>query len=453
MQRIRQKPVPELTISYILFLALIVWIPFPNGSNRPWSWSLMELVTFGLMFVVFVSGGIRGKRSFENLSHLKIPIILGSVWLIYLALQTINMPASMFTYLATPATLSVNDLMIRQYHLTSLSVDQYSTWSELLKNSSYLCLMILTGLLITTRTRVQWLVLVMGLACLGEISYGIYDVLSGGQYGRLISGTFVNHSHLSGLLELSMPLVLAFTAYIIRHYSGEHSLHSVLLFKGMLLALSSVMIVGLVLAGSRGGILATLASCVMLGLLLVPNWLRDSSKATKIGFLVVVMGVFAIALMASDGVLQRFSGGGISGREYLLQLAPNMLADSWLRGLGAGNLQYVFPWYHNDGGPYQFWRAHNDYIELLFDQGIVGFSIVAAGVVFVLKSNYQALKASSSTFQQHMLTGTLFSQVILLVHGLSDFNFYIPSNAAYYFIIVGLVFSLQRMGQARKKKK
>ena len=27
----------------VLFLALLVWAPFPLGSNRPWAWTLLEL--------------------------------------------------------------------------------------------------------------------------------------------------------------------------------------------------------------------------------------------------------------------------------------------------------------------------------------------------------------------------------------------------------------------------
>jgi hypothetical protein len=35
-----------------LFLALLVlisWLPVPLGSNRPWSWGLMEVAAFGLL--------------------------------------------------------------------------------------------------------------------------------------------------------------------------------------------------------------------------------------------------------------------------------------------------------------------------------------------------------------------------------------------------------------------
>ena len=30
--------------AFMLFLAMLVWLPFPLGSNRPWSWSLMTIL-------------------------------------------------------------------------------------------------------------------------------------------------------------------------------------------------------------------------------------------------------------------------------------------------------------------------------------------------------------------------------------------------------------------------
>ena len=46
----RGEPVHRESLWLFLgLLALIAWLPIPLGSNRPWSWALMEVVAFGLL--------------------------------------------------------------------------------------------------------------------------------------------------------------------------------------------------------------------------------------------------------------------------------------------------------------------------------------------------------------------------------------------------------------------
>ncbi len=494
MNRPSQKTVPELRLVFVLFLILLFWIPYPAGSNRPWSWSLLEMVSFGLMLVVVTSGWIRRGEWSGVRFEPRLPLLIGCIWLVYLALQTINLPPFLFQLLSSPATDAVSDLMINQYHHTSLSIDRYATWSEWFKNASYLCLFTLTAYLTTTSQRVRWLVLVMGLACLGEVSFGVYEVLSNARWGAAIDGTYVNHNHLAGLLELTVPLVLTFTLYEVKQRAATQSLYGGIIIKGALMALASLLeltvplvlmfthyeakqrvvtqsvyggiiakgalmiLAGLLFSGlfwaaSRGGILATVVTCLLLGALLLRPWLKNRKQPIKTAnVLIVVIPLVLIVLGTSGNVIERFDEGNTStlnGRLYMLKLAPEMVTDSWRAGVGAGGLPHVLPWYYNESGPCcQFWHVHNDYIELFVDQGIVGFSLVAFLVLYVLYRNCRALKYTPSSFERHMLTGTLFSQVIFLIHGMSDFNFYIPSNAAYYFVIMGLVFALEAMGRS-----
>ena len=30
-------------VLFYAYLALLLWVPLPNGSNQPWAWALMEL--------------------------------------------------------------------------------------------------------------------------------------------------------------------------------------------------------------------------------------------------------------------------------------------------------------------------------------------------------------------------------------------------------------------------
>ena len=47
---------------FALYLVLLVWAPVPLGSNRPWSWALLEIWVF-LLALWWLTGFIRGKSS------------------------------------------------------------------------------------------------------------------------------------------------------------------------------------------------------------------------------------------------------------------------------------------------------------------------------------------------------------------------------------------------------
>ncbi|MTJ80467.1 MAG: hypothetical protein F8N37_05545, partial [Telmatospirillum sp.] len=45
-------PIPErMPLSFHAFVLLLCWLPLPFGSNRPWSWRLMEVLVGGLLLV------------------------------------------------------------------------------------------------------------------------------------------------------------------------------------------------------------------------------------------------------------------------------------------------------------------------------------------------------------------------------------------------------------------
>src|SRR5262245_38059498 len=60
-------PIPRVrleaeAILFALFLALLVWVPVPLGSNRGWAWAVLEVWTFALLggwLVAWARGRVR----------------------------------------------------------------------------------------------------------------------------------------------------------------------------------------------------------------------------------------------------------------------------------------------------------------------------------------------------------------------------------------------------------
>ena len=79
---------------FAAFLILLVWLPIPLGSNRPWSWALMEVWVY-LMAAVWLIKYARGRVTLtEPFRQARPALVLFSLWLGYGIVQMIPLPIS-----------------------------------------------------------------------------------------------------------------------------------------------------------------------------------------------------------------------------------------------------------------------------------------------------------------------------------------------------------------------
>jgi O-antigen ligase len=151
--------------------------------------------------------------------------------------------------------------------------------------------------------------------------------------------------------------------------------------KAIALIVVPIMILGTILAGSRGGTLG-LAAVILLLL-----W-RFRRKG--ITWLVLALVILAAVVMAPGEFWERTmtilhyqQDGSAMGRIQLWEAGFEMFTDHPLTGIGQGNFEWVSPQYTNQRY-YQAWlgkgfAAHNVFIQLLAEGGIqalLGFLLV-----------------------------------------------------------------------------
>ena len=79
---------------FAAFLILLVWLPIPLGSNRPWSWALMEVWVY-LMAAVWLIKYARSRVALTGpFRHARPALVLFSIWLFYGIVQMIPLPVS-----------------------------------------------------------------------------------------------------------------------------------------------------------------------------------------------------------------------------------------------------------------------------------------------------------------------------------------------------------------------
>ena len=82
----------QYKVQFYCFLTLIFWVPIPLGSNRPWAWSIIEIVAFALLaFHLLLS--VKNNENFsKKLHHYKPLLLMFLVVQLWVIFQYIPLP-------------------------------------------------------------------------------------------------------------------------------------------------------------------------------------------------------------------------------------------------------------------------------------------------------------------------------------------------------------------------
>jgi len=154
----------------------------------------------------------------------------------------------------------------------------------------------------------------------------------------------------------------------------------------ILIYLGAMMLSGVVLSISRGGMLL-----MVLGLYLMPFLARASGRTRIVSWLALTAGLGALTylLMVSDGLIAErirafIDDGGETTRPVMWTAAWQQFLSAPILGNGVGSYEFLFEQYRPAGFSETPAHAHNDYLEILADQGLVGFLLLWVPVAAVL---------------------------------------------------------------------
>jgi putative inorganic carbon (HCO3(-)) transporter len=438
--------------SFGIFLLLLAWIPIPFGSNRPWAWSLFEAVTFGLLAAWLVRAALGRAEWPVAWDTLRVPLVLLGVWLVLFLVQLVPIPMPLLK-LASPDRYAV--YAPGSPSVGFLSLAPAATLEAFLKAVAYVGMLFLTVALIRTRERLAVLATWLLVIGAGEALFGFYvyathldfipEALRDGHWD-LLTGTFVNRNHFAALLAAIIPvwigLLMGGARRRRRGYRDRLRRALRFLVSWRILALLIVLLLtaALLMSKSRGGNLSLLLALVLVAGVAA---LRRGIRAPEVRVVAVVL---ALALAGGAWV-------GLGALKNRLEHAPEEAGDrllTWHRtlalfadypmlGAGAGSYASVFPRYKDPKMfPLLYDHAHNDYLELLAEQGIVGFAVLAVAVLWILKRVLAAYLSRHDRFMRGMLFASLAGSAATLSHSLVDFSLQIPADAALLFLLLGI---------------
>src|SRR5215510_9694637 len=103
-------------------------------------------------------------------------------------------------------------------------------------------------------------------------------------------------------------------------------------------------------------------------------------------------------------------------------------------------IETAFPMYSQNDGSLRVEYAHNDYLQVLSDGGVVGGVLSAWFLVALGRAFLRAMRSMNQRVRAVAL-GSGAGVFAILVHSLFDFNLQIPSNALLFLLLAAVIWS------------
>jgi O-antigen ligase len=104
-------------------------------------------------------------------------------------------------------------------------------------------------------------------------------------------------------------------------------------------------------------------------------------------------------------------------------------------GWGQGTFAEVYPRFRSFYTDSVVNAAHNDFLQVLTETGIVGFGIMIWFLVITLRNALRKSPRWTSNLNGRIAVAALLGISGILVHSLVDFNMQVPANAALFYCL------------------
>jgi O-antigen ligase len=286
-----------------------------------------------------------------------------------------------------------------------------------------------------------------------EAAYGVFNLLAGNErlllyprwaYPDSATGTLVNRNHFALLMALSFPITVINARMERRPSSHGGNRASEEIARRMVLALASVLVgLALVFSRSRMGVISFLVACATVpavARLLRPDSLSHPSTR-RAGWGIPLASATLVALYALvigvTPAVERFTNlwkDLETGRLPIWRAALAMARDRPIFGHGWGSFDFLVDGYRDAPTGLDTSYAHNDYLQVFAEAGIVGLALVLWLLTLLGRRILRSLSTPTIPEARFTLLWLTIGIVAALVHSIADFGLRIPG--------VGFMFTL-----------
>jgi O-antigen ligase len=448
-----------------MMIALLVLSPLPAASVPAWSVLAIELAV-AVLAAAYLLLEPKPRVNGEALKALRPARCAAAAFFAYLAFQVLPLPSGLVRVLS-PATYGFRRLYdpgFAELKFMSLSLVPARTIEQGLELLAYFLLGFLVIRTVTHGAQVRRIIYVLAGCGVFQTLYGLSQLPAGAPrilfYPKVyslgsVTGTFVNRSHLSGYLEMIVPLAVGLLIARMSLFSfgvkGSRERFQLMMAQGVAgnLALAGAVVVmslGIVRSNSRAGLVVLVAGFFLfVGLSILAYgrvayrdlWVRNLIRAT-----VLVILVMALAI-GIGSTIQRFALDNLLHEDRPLYWAnvADMVRAFPVFGTGLGTFAAVYPAFETRGGPEMLLaHAHNDYLEFLSELGLIGTALLLGLVLWLAVRAFLVWKERRSPEAKGLALGGIVSLAGMAIHAVTDFNLHIPANLVLFAVVLGLTF-------------
>lgn len=390
-----------LALTFVGLLALLVWAPLPFGSNRAWAWSLLAIGA-GVLLAAWAWGTARSPGSLRVSWKWHLPAtVMFTLAILWFLLQASGLTPAAWDHPIWAEAARVPGIGAGG----AISLDPNASYEGVMRLLTYGAVFWLVLHLCRSRRRARIMLWTLVAAGTLYAAYGLAVQFSGTNtilwfekwaYSDVVTSTFVNRNNYATYAGLT--IVAAFA--LLTHEADEATAMGIANRAGwvyildnvgppVFIAMAALVVNGtaLLLTASRGGIFATiLGAAAFLASLII-------YKRERVRRAVVFAGVIAIGgvmLLSFSGreLLVRLNqtGDDLSGRGVVWELTRDAIAERPWLGTGLGTFADVSVRVRDTGlspRARPFARAHNGYLEMLLEGGIIGFALILGSLVWL----------------------------------------------------------------------
>jgi O-antigen ligase len=260
--------------------------------------------------------------------------------------------------------------------------------------------------------------------------YGIYEA----QHAAQPFGSFVNRHNFAAFMEMSIavPLGMIFVGAIPRDQ------------RLIILTAIGLMGVALIMSGSRGGLVALIAALVFL-VLITSKAKNGNQIAIRVVLVILLLLVVVIGsiFIGGESSLTRLAETARSddfstNRLQIWKVTLDVITQNLPFGAGIGAFAAAYSPHDPMNGLARVEQAHNDYLQILADAGLVGLAI-AIFFVYKLFRIGLANAATENIFRRGVAVGALAGCFAILVHSIFDFVLHTTAITLMFLTLVGLI--------------
>ncbi len=453
------------TAIFRLLLAIVLLAPLPFGAYRPWAWSLLGVLTAGLL-TIWTIAALRGRINIplrtHNLWFVVLPFLAALGWA---GLQTMG---ALPTGWHHPLWEEVRGTLARTgapVAITgSVSIDPEMTFNAILRLLTYGGIFLMAAQLGRNRNRARAGLQAVILAQLCYATYGLAMHFSGMEqilwfekwaYIGDLTSTFVNRNAYAAYAGMGVICCAGLFTNALREISPRRgrlfdAAEAILIRAIPYLMATMVIGVALLLARSRAATVATAAALLIMILCAMRAHLVRPRTAALIGSSILVIGV-ATLLLGGEGVAQRFSDGlSDQTRQEIYRLSLGAVEDAPMTGHGLGAFEPAFRIYRSGNlmDPSIIDLAHNVHLETVMDMGLVGAGLLYLSFAAILAVCLRGLR---SRHRDQIYPVVAVSCAMLIAgHGLVDFSAQMPAIAVTLAFLLGIGYAQSWQTHAMK---